>query len=86
MRDSARVGDSIYVTGTVGDAAVGLRILQGELRARGAARKFLVDRFLNPTARLAAGLALARMRPAPAAIDLSDGLWQDLGHILERSA
>ena len=61
------------------------RILSGRLRARAAARKFLVDRFLQPTARLTAGLRLARITPAPAAIDLSDGLWQDLGHLLERS-
>jgi thiamine-monophosphate kinase len=84
-RDAARPGDTIYVTGTLGDAAAGLRILSGRLRARAAARKFLVDRFLQPTARLKAGLALARIKPAPAAVDLSDGLWQDLGHILERS-
>lgn len=85
LRENARPGDAIYVTGTLGDAALGWRILEGKLPARGAARKFLIDRFLNPVARLAAGRALARMRPAPAAIDLSDGLWQDLGHILERS-
>jgi thiamine-monophosphate kinase len=84
-RDAARPGDTIYVTGTLGDAAAGLRILSGRLRARAAARKFLVDRFLQPTARLKAGLGLAHIKPAPAAIDLSDGLWQDLGHILERS-
>jgi thiamine-monophosphate kinase len=84
-RDSARPGDIIYVTGTLGDAAAGLRILSRRLRAPTAARKFLVDRSLRPTARLKAGLALARIKPAPAAIDLSDGLWQDLGHILERS-
>jgi thiamine-monophosphate kinase len=84
-RDAARPGDTIYVTGTLGDAAAGLRILSGRLRARAAARKFLIGRFLQPTARLQAGLGLARMKPAPAAIDLSDGLWQDLGHILERS-
>jgi thiamine-monophosphate kinase len=84
-RDAARPGDAIYVTGTVGDAAAGLRILSGRLRARAAARKFLIDRFLQPTARLKAGLRLARIKPAPAAIDLSDGLWQDLGHVLERS-
>jgi thiamine-monophosphate kinase len=84
-RDSARVGDAIYVSGTVGDAAVGLQILSGKLQARGAARRFLVGRFLRPTARLEAGRKLAQLRPAPAAIDLSDGLWQDLGHILERS-
>ena len=84
-RDAARPGDIIYVTGTLGDAAAGLRILSGRLRARGAARKILVERFLQPTARLKAGLGLARIKPAPAAIDVSDGLWQDLGHILERS-
>jgi thiamine-monophosphate kinase len=85
LRKNARPGDAVYVTGTVGDAALGLRILSGKSRARGRTRKFLVDRFLNPTARLDAGRALARIRPTPAAIDLSDGLWQDLGHILERS-
>lgn len=85
LRDAARPGDEVFVTGTVGDAALGWRILAGKLRARGAARKFLVDRFLNPIARLAAGQRLARMTPAPAAIDISDGLWQDLGHVLERS-
>jgi len=84
-RDAARAGDEIFVTGTVGDAAVGLQILEGRLRVRGASRRFLVDRFINPTARLQAGERLASMRPTPAAIDISDGLWQDLGHILERS-
>jgi thiamine-monophosphate kinase len=85
-RDTARPGAEIFVTGTLGDAAAGWRILDRRLKARkGAARKFLVGRFLRPAARLAAGRKLAQMRPAPAAIDLSDGLWQDLGHILERS-
>lgn len=84
-RDSARPGDAVYVTGTIGDAAAGLRILDGQFEARGGARKFLVERFLNPTARIEAGRRLARLRPVPAAIDVSDGLWQDLGHILERS-
>ena len=84
-RDAARAGDAIYVTGTLGDAAAGLGILSGRLRARGAARKFLADRFLQPVARVAAGQRLARIKPTPAAIDLSDGLWQDLGHVLERS-
>jgi thiamine-monophosphate kinase len=84
-RDHARPDDAIYVTGTLGDAALGLRILQGKVRARGESRKYLIDRFLAPTARLEAGKKLARIDPAPAAIDLSDGLWQDLGHILASS-
>ena len=84
-RDAARPDDEIFVTGTLGDAAAGWRILAGKLRARGAPRKFLVDRFLNPAARLPAGRQLARIKPVPAAIDISDGLWQDLGHVLERS-
>ncbi len=84
-RDRARPGDEIYVTGTVGDAAAGWRILDGRLRARGKAAAFLKNRYLRPNARLDAGRALARIHPVPAAIDISDGLLQDLGHILERS-
>jgi thiamine-monophosphate kinase len=84
-RDQARAGDSIYVTGTVGDAALGLQILSGEVRAKGTAREFLIDRYRAPTARLEAGRKLSRLRPVPSAIDLSDGLWQDLGHVLEAS-
>ena len=84
-RDSARAGDEIFVTGTLGDAALGWRILAGERRVRGSARRHLVSRYQAPTARLLAGQRLARLRPVPAAIDLSDGLLQDLGHLLERS-
>lgn len=89
-RDTARPGDEIFVTGTLGDAALGWRILAGKLKLRGstkkdrAAGKYLVGRFLRPQARLYAGQRLATIRPAPAAIDVSDGLLQDLEHIAER--
>lgn len=90
-RDAARLGDEIFVTGTLGDAALGWRILAGKLKGQGrakeerAARAYAVERFLRPSARLYAGQRLAALRPAPAAIDISDGLMQDLRHILERS-
>jgi thiamine-monophosphate kinase len=84
-RDRARPGDAIFVTGTLGDAAVGWRLLAGKLNAPPAARRVLIGRYLAPTARIAAGLRLARLTPVPAAIDISDGLLQDLGHIMERS-
>ena len=48
-RDAARSGDDIFVTGTLGDAALGWRILAGELKARGASRKFLIDRYQRRT-------------------------------------
>jgi len=90
-RDTARPGDEIFVTGTLGDAALGWRILAGKLKAVGKAKtdraliKYLVERFIRPHARLYAAQRLAALRPVPAAIDISDGLMQDLGHILERS-
>jgi thiamine-monophosphate kinase len=84
-RDRARVGDEIFATGTLGDSAAGLAILSGKMKAGTVARKFFLERHLNPTPRIEAGLALAKLRPAPAAIDISDGLLQDLGHILKRS-
>jgi len=84
-RDRARPGDAIFVTGTLGDGALGWRLLAGQLRASPVARRMLIRRYLAPNARLAAGMRLARLTPAPAAIDISDGLLQDLGHILRRS-
>jgi thiamine-monophosphate kinase len=76
-RDGARVGDEVWVTGTLGDAAGGLALLGREpvpaLRAR-------LDR---PTPRVAAGRALAGI--ATACVDVSDGLLADLGHVCARS-
>lgn len=85
-RAGAAVGDDIYVTGTVGDAALGLKLLQRGargLKRRGAA--YLLSRHHKPAPRLAAGAALAENRLASAMIDVSDGLLQDLGHICRAS-
>lgn len=76
-RDGARVGDLICVTGTLGDAALALE-LEGRPEANG-----LIARLHRPTPRISAGLALAGF--AHAAIDVSDGLAADLGHILAAS-
>jgi thiamine-monophosphate kinase len=79
-RSGAAVGDLIYVTGTVGDAAAGLR----ELRA-GVREGFLVARQLDPQPRVAAGVALAEGGVVSAMIDVSDGVVGDLAHICELS-
>ncbi|MDX1655080.1 MAG: thiamine-phosphate kinase [Candidatus Competibacteraceae bacterium] len=82
-RDGARPGDRIFVTGVPGEAALGLAILQGELELKGEARAAALARLERPEPRIRAGLELRGL--ASAAIDLSDGLAQDLGHILTRS-
>ncbi len=79
QRAGARVGDGLYVTGTPGDAAVGLRMLQeGRDDAPARAAK---ARFLTPTARTMVGREVAARKLATAMIDVSDGLLQDLGHV-----
>ncbi|MDX1594620.1 MAG: thiamine-phosphate kinase, partial [Gammaproteobacteria bacterium] len=79
-RDGARPGDAVCVTGTLGDAALALRDPPGLAAGE---RDTLRERLLRPTPRLAAGRALRGL--APAAIDLSDGLAADLGHVLVAS-
>jgi thiamine-monophosphate kinase len=84
LRGGARPGDAVYVSGTLGDAALGLQVLRGELRGIDAgARAFLADRYRLPQPRLALGQRL--VGTAHAMIDISDGLVADLGHIADVS-
>jgi thiamine-monophosphate kinase len=81
-RSGGSAGDDVYVTGTLGDAAGALPLLARGGTAAGAEAE-LIGRFAYPTPRIAAGLALASV--AGAAIDVSDGLVADLGHICRQS-
>lgn len=82
-RDGARVDDEIWVSGLVGDAALALAHLQGKVILSDASVKALAPALHLPQPRVALGIALRNI--AHSAIDVSDGLFADLGHILERS-
>ncbi|MDD4913156.1 MAG: thiamine-phosphate kinase [Sideroxydans sp.] len=83
-RDGAKVGDDIWVSGKLGQAALGLANLQGKLKFYGEVRDECLKALHQPQPRVSLGLALRGI--ANSAIDISDGLLADLGHILERSS
>ena len=78
-RAGAKPGDAVFVSGTIGDGALGLRVRSGTLSPNLRAAKFLRDRYLVPEPRLA--LAPVVRRFASSAMDVSDGLVGDLAHI-----
>lgn len=84
-RDAAQPGDDIWVSGTLGDARLALAGLRGEVALAPEAQQLAGTRLHLPTPRVALGRLLAERGLARAAIDISDGLVGDLGHILERS-
>jgi thiamine-monophosphate kinase len=83
MRAGARAGDDLWVSGTPGLAALGLNHLQGKVSLRDTAIPPCLAALERPQPRMALGIALRGL--ATAAIDVSDGLLADIGHILERS-
>ncbi len=83
LRSGAQVGDDVYVSGTLGDAALALQCLQGKVHLPPAVLAQARLRLEQPTPRVALGLALRGVASATA--DVSDGLLGDLGHILSQS-
>ena len=82
-RSGAKVGDDIYVTGVLGDAAAAVPMVTGELQVSSERFDYFYDRYWRPTPRLIAGMALKRV--AHSMMDISDGLAQDIQHILKAS-
>ena len=83
LRSTAVVGDAIFISGQIGDAAMGLKVLQGRVKLPLQARERVVQCLAFPQPRVDLGCALAGI--AHAAIDVSDGLLADLGHIAASS-
>ena len=83
LRSGARPGDDLYASGTLGDARLALEVIRGRPGVPSTLLDFARLRMEQPTPRVALGQALRGL--ATAAIDVSDGLLADLGHVLRRS-
>ena len=83
LRSGARAGDDIYVSGTLGDARLALEAFRGTLALPAEVFTAARARMEQPTPRVALGQALRGV--ATAAVDVSDGLLGDLGHVLAAS-
>lgn len=85
LRSGARPGDLVLVTGTLGEAAAGLRLVKRP-GLKCLASEALLERLFTPTPRLREAAIIAQSKQATAMIDLSDGLSSDLLHICQQSA
>lgn len=84
LREGARVDDDVYVSGSIGDSALGLLLLEGRQSNLSREEKdYLQQRYLLPSPRLALGREL--MSLVNAGMDISDGLFADLGHLCSAS-
>ena len=83
QRDTAQVGDRIFVSGYLGDGAAALALLQHKITASDELSDYLVSRFYSPMPQIALGQAIAPFTHA--AIDISDGLLADAQHIADAS-
>ncbi|MEO5697231.1 MAG: thiamine-phosphate kinase, partial [Burkholderiaceae bacterium] len=83
LRSGARAGDDLYVSGTLGDARLALEVFRGTLALHGAGFDAARVAMEQPQPRVALGMALRGV--ATSAIDVSDGLLGDLGHVMRRS-
>jgi thiamine-monophosphate kinase len=83
LRSGAQVGDDLWVSGTVGDARLALEVFRGTLQVSGPVFESARQRLEQPQPRVALGQALRGL--ATSAIDISDGLLGDLGHVLRQS-
>ncbi len=82
-RSGAKIGDDVYVSGTIGDAGLGLAALSGEFKPGASHKAHLSERYQLPIPRVSLGGALGGH--ASASIDVSDGLIADAGHVARRS-
>ncbi|MEO9275204.1 thiamine-phosphate kinase [Marinomonas sp. 5E14-1] len=83
LRSGAKIGDDIYVTGLLGNAAAAVPIVTGELQVSSERFDYFYEHYWRPQPRLIAGMALKRV--VHAMMDISDGLAQDIQHILKAS-
>ena len=83
LRGGASAGDHLYVSGSLGDAAAALAFMDGDWQPQPDHGEYLYQRFYRPQARLDLGQRL--LGNASAAIDISDGLLADAGHIADAS-